>query len=619
MESSNTLRWVCGACGGPRVPGLDGPRMAPHARIVADLARARRTRDGGRIVGAISLALAVMALLALAPAGLVWPASHLATAIVAGTSLLIGAVAVATYVLYTRSKRDFARALDDAWTAAAAVVGGGQAAITAPDLAVTMRVSDAVAERLLSNLSASSRARVDVGEDAELRYRIEDAAHAPQEALPVADARDGHARNCRTKRRSNMSERPRIRRSLTNVGGAIRVAGDEEDAKLLSHALDVPIPDPEAKDDESLRAHVHGFHTYPARMHPVTAARLVRAFSPERGVVLDPFCGSGTVLVEALTAGRDALGTDLNPLAVRLARTKTRPRGDAELEALVAHARDCADLANERRKERRGATRRFPEEDMHVFDPHVLLELDSLRAGHHEDQRLACAHGSRAGLERAPREALSKARRHVRGSRRAAPRGGVSHEALREEDRGAHAPPSRIHAARPDASAARARRGRRRDEAAHASGSAAPADRRHHHVPLRTSPPTTTSRITRSASAGSTSTRVPWSNRSSARADASRRWSPRRPTTRGRASSHRSSPPPARLLPRGAPMVLLMADSAIGREAIRADEVVASVARRSGFVPAAMASQTRTHFHGATSGAFAEEPRAEHALLVRRL
>ena len=75
----------------------------------------------------------------------------------------------------------------------------------------------------------------------------------------------------------------------------------------------------------------------------------------------------------------------------------------------------------------------------------------------------------------------------------------------------------------------------------------------------------------------------------------------------------------ARLLRRDAPMVLLMADSAVGREALRADEIVASVARRTGFVPAALASQSRPHFHGATSPAFADAPRAEHALLLRRV
>src|SRR5580700_1440674 len=191
----------------------------------------------------------------------------------------------------------------------------------------------------------------------------------------------------------SVNDPPRRRRSLTNVGGPIEVAGDEADAALLGGALDVPASEdasaeeprgghhPGEDPEDPARAHVHGFHTYPARMHPITASRLVRAFAPARGVVLDPFCGSGTVLVEAMIAGRRAVGTDLNPLAVRLARCKTRPRSARELTALVDHARELAAFADERRKARAGATRRFLPEDVELFEPHVLLELDSLRAG----------------------------------------------------------------------------------------------------------------------------------------------------------------------------------------------------------------------------------------------
>src|SRR5437870_178595 len=97
------------------------------------------------------------------------------------------------------------------------------------------------------------------------------------------------------------------RRSLTNVGGAIDTEGDRADADRLARALDVPPPTD--SEGDPARSHVHGFHTYPARLHPLTAARLVTAFAPAGGRVLDPFCGSGTVLVESLVAGRAALGT----------------------------------------------------------------------------------------------------------------------------------------------------------------------------------------------------------------------------------------------------------------------------------------------------------------------
>ncbi len=110
-------------------------------------------------------------------------------------------------------------------------------------------------------------------------------------------------------------------------------------------------------DDEADRAHVHGFHSYPARMHPAIAAGLVRTVTASGATVLDPFCGSGTVLVEALLAGRRAIGTDLNPLGVRLAALKTTPLGEPARGELVSSAGDIAAFADERRTRRAGATR----------------------------------------------------------------------------------------------------------------------------------------------------------------------------------------------------------------------------------------------------------------------
>lgn len=69
----------------------------------------------------------------------------------------------------------------------------------------------------------------------------------------------------------------------------------------------------------------HGLHPYPARMIPQIARRLIERYSTSRDVVLDPFCGSGGVLVEAILRDRDSFGIDINPLACLLARVKTTP------------------------------------------------------------------------------------------------------------------------------------------------------------------------------------------------------------------------------------------------------------------------------------------------------
>ena len=92
------------------------------------------------------------------------------------------------------------------------------------------------------------------------------------------------------------------------------------DRERLAHALDVAPSG--AEDDEPERADVHGFHVYPARMHPTTASRLVRAFSREGGHVLDPFAGSGTTGAGALLEGMRFLGLEADPDMVRVARAR---------------------------------------------------------------------------------------------------------------------------------------------------------------------------------------------------------------------------------------------------------------------------------------------------------
>jgi hypothetical protein len=73
-----------------------------------------------------------------------------------------------------------------------------------------------------------------------------------------------------------------------------------------------------------------------------------------------------------------------------------------------------------------------------------------------------------------------------------------------------------------------------------------------------------------------------------------------------------------RVLPSGGPLVVVMADSAVGGAALRADEIVAEAGRACGFAPTARASQVRPHFHGPTAQAFRTRPRREHALLLRK-
>ena len=80
----------------------------------------------------------------------------------------------------------------------------------------------------------------------------------------------------------------------------------------------------------------HGLHPYPARMIPQIAERLINRYSSPGSVVLDPFCGSGTVLVESCRNQRNTIGNDINPLAVLLAKVKSKRMEPKRLNKAVS-------------------------------------------------------------------------------------------------------------------------------------------------------------------------------------------------------------------------------------------------------------------------------------------
>lgn len=75
----------------------------------------------------------------------------------------------------------------------------------------------------------------------------------------------------------------------------------------------------------STERYSHLIHSYPAKLlcHIPYFFLQTEYFCPKDGVVLDPFCGTGTVLLEANISGRTALGADANPLAVLISQVKT--------------------------------------------------------------------------------------------------------------------------------------------------------------------------------------------------------------------------------------------------------------------------------------------------------
>jgi hypothetical protein len=67
----------------------------------------------------------------------------------------------------------------------------------------------------------------------------------------------------------------------------------------------------------------HEFYRYPGRFTPEFARAAIETFSSPGGIVLDPFVGGGTTLVEAMRVGRRGIGADLNELATFVSTVKT--------------------------------------------------------------------------------------------------------------------------------------------------------------------------------------------------------------------------------------------------------------------------------------------------------
>jgi hypothetical protein len=154
------------------------------------------------------------------------------------------------------------------------------------------------------------------------------------------------------------------KRSLSQTGGRCELAGDPGLARALARCLEV---DPRAK-----LPFTHGFHAYPARMHPETARRAVETFPGGR--ILDPFMGSGTVAVEAVRAGRAFTGVDVSrvPLEIAWARTRVMPPDRCrQVEAAAHRLADRAFGEVERDFEMPAWTR----EERRWYDPHTLREV----------------------------------------------------------------------------------------------------------------------------------------------------------------------------------------------------------------------------------------------------
>lgn len=115
--------------------------------------------------------------------------------------------------------------------------------------------------------------------------------------------------------------------SSHNIHAAERLAyfAEAKDGDKSIHSLQAKLEgaNGNGSNRQSTRYSVHGLHEYKGKFNPQIGRAILNILGVSEGSrVLDPFCGSGTSLVECAHMGIKATGTDISPLAVFIANAK---------------------------------------------------------------------------------------------------------------------------------------------------------------------------------------------------------------------------------------------------------------------------------------------------------
>ena len=106
---------------------------------------------------------------------------------------------------------------------------------------------------------------------------------------------------------------------------------------------------------QPVAGYTHGFYRYPAMFSPVFAREFISQFTKPGDLILDPFAGGGTSLVEARALGRSAIGIDISQLAVFVSNAKTTTLTDSDIGSIRKWMHGLDDALN---------LRTYPEKQM---------------------------------------------------------------------------------------------------------------------------------------------------------------------------------------------------------------------------------------------------------------
>ena len=81
---------------------------------------------------------------------------------------------------------------------------------------------------------------------------------------------------------------------------------------------------------------MHNIYSYHAKFNPNIPKEFIKKYSCEGDLVLDPFCGSGTTLLEGLKLKRNVIGVDISPIGILCSKVKTAVY-DKDIIAKLSH------------------------------------------------------------------------------------------------------------------------------------------------------------------------------------------------------------------------------------------------------------------------------------------
>ncbi len=117
---------------------------------------------------------------------------------------------------------------------------------------------------------------------------------------------------------------------------------------------------------------MHGLYPYRGKISALDAESII-AQLPTVGTLLDPFCGSGTIVYEAQKHGLKAFGVDNNPLAIQIAKAKVYKGSYDVIE-------QCEDIIKSAKEDLTSKNYEpMPEDPLRSFHPETANEIMTVK------------------------------------------------------------------------------------------------------------------------------------------------------------------------------------------------------------------------------------------------